>query len=57
MRVIECNFCGEAIAGADDDDLVRNFQRHVEEVHSDAGFDEGQIRERVADGAYDASDS
>ena len=57
MRVIECNFCGEAIAGADDDDLVRNLQRHLEAIHTDAGFSEDQIRARVADGAYDASDS
>jgi hypothetical protein len=55
--VIECNFCGEAIAGADDDDLVRNLQRHLEAIHTDAGFSEDQIRARVADGAYDASDS
>jgi hypothetical protein len=55
--VIECNFCGETISGANDDDLARNFQRHVDENHSDTGFGEDQIRERVAGGAYDASDS
>ena len=57
MRVIECNFCGETISGANDDDLARNFQRHVEENHSETGFGEDQIRERVTGGAYDASDS
>jgi hypothetical protein len=57
VRVIECNFCGETISGANDDDLARNFQRHVDENHSDTGFGEDQIRERVAVGAYDASDS
>jgi predicted small metal-binding protein len=57
MRVIECNFCGETISGANDDDLARNFQRHVEENHSDVEFSEDQVRERVAGGAYDASDS
>jgi predicted small metal-binding protein len=55
--VIECNFCGETIAGANDEDLIRNLQRHVEASHSDSGFSEEQIRERVAGGAYDASDS
>jgi predicted small metal-binding protein len=57
VRVIECNFCGETIAGANDDDLIRNLERHVEASHSDVGFSEEQIRERVAAGAYDASDS
>ena len=57
MRVIECNFCGETISGANDDDLIRNLQRHVEANHSDAGFGEEQIRDRVAAAAYDASDS
>ena len=46
MRVIECNFCGETITGANDDDLVGNFKRHVDENHSDVGFDEGQRRVR-----------
>lgn len=57
MRVIECNFCGETIAGANDEDLIRNLQRHVEASHGDSGFTEEQIRERVTGGAYDASDS
>jgi predicted small metal-binding protein len=55
--VIECNFCGETIAGANDEDLIRNLQRHVEASHGDSGFTEEQIRERVTGGAYDASDS
>jgi predicted small metal-binding protein len=57
VRVIECNFCGETIAGANDEDLIRNLQRHVEASHGDSGLTEEQIRERVTGGAYDASDS
>jgi predicted small metal-binding protein len=57
MRVIECNFCGEVVSAANDDDLVGALARHVESQHTEADMDEGQLRDMVANGAYDATDS
>ena len=57
MRVIECNFCGEALSAANDDDLVRVFRRHMDDQHSDTGVDEEQARGAVERSAYEASDS
>ena len=57
MRVIECNFCGELLSAANDDGLAGVVRRHMEAQHSEADFDEGQVREMVASGAYDATDS
>jgi predicted small metal-binding protein len=57
MRVIECNFCGEIVSAANDEDLVAALGRHVESQHTEADMDEGQLRDMVANGAYDATDS
>jgi predicted small metal-binding protein len=57
MRVIECNVCGETIAAAHDDDLLRRLLEHMEARHESANFDEAQARETIAREAYDASDS
>jgi predicted small metal-binding protein len=57
MRVIECNVCGETIAAAHDDDLLRRLREHTEDRHESASFDETQARETIAREAYDASDS
>ena len=57
MRVIECNFCGEVLSAANDEDLAGVVARHMEAQHSEAGVDEGQVRDMVAGGAYDATDS
>ena len=57
MRVIECNFCGEVLSAANDEDLTGVVGGHMDEQHSDADVDEGQIREMVSGGAYDATDS
>jgi predicted small metal-binding protein len=57
MRVIECNLCGETVAGATDDELVRRLRIHMEAEHAATTFDEGQAREMIAREAYDASDS
>ncbi|MFL5821504.1 MAG: hypothetical protein ACJ76S_12560 [Solirubrobacteraceae bacterium] len=57
MRVIECNFCGEVLSGANDDDLAQAVRRHMDEQHSDAGVDEEQAREMVESDAYNATDS
>jgi hypothetical protein len=57
VRVIECEFCGEVLSGADDDDLVSTVERHMADQHSDAAIESGQARGMVDRGAYDATDS
>ncbi len=57
MQVIECNFCGETISGANDDDLVGNLSRHMSEQHADAGVTDEQVRGMVERGSYPATDS
>lgn len=57
MRVIECNFCGEPLSAANDADLVGALRSHIESQHTEADMDEGQLRDMVANGAYDATDS
>ena len=53
MRVIECNFCGETLSAANDDELVKTARRHMDERHPDEQPDDAQVRAQ----AYDASDS
>jgi predicted small metal-binding protein len=57
MRVVECNICGEPLAAATDDELVRRMRAHMEAEHPSSGFDEAATRETVAREAYDATDS
>lgn len=57
MRVIECNFCGELIQAANDDDLQGAARRHMDEQHSDAQVDDDRVRAMVERDAYDATDS
>jgi len=57
MRVIECNLCGETVAAATDDELLRRLRIHAESKHASTTFDEAQARELIAREAYDASDS
>jgi hypothetical protein len=57
LQVIECNFCGETISGANDDDLVGNLSRHMSEQHADAGVTDEQVRGMVERGSYHATDS
>lgn len=57
MRVIECNVCGEPLAAATDDELLRRLLDHTESEHSDAPLDEDQARETIASEAYNAADS
>jgi predicted small metal-binding protein len=53
VRVIECEFCGETLAAANDDELVKTARRHMEARHPDEAHDDAQVREQ----AYEASDS
>ena len=57
MHVIECNFCGETISGANDEDLARNLSRHLSEQHADAGVSDDQVRGMVERDSYPATDS
>jgi len=57
-RVIECNICGEPLAAATDDELLRQVQTHYQSEHGDApALDEQQAREMIAREAYDAADA
>ena len=57
-RVIECNHCGEPLAAATDDELLRQMQAHHESEHgNESRFDEEQARETIAREAYDAGDA
>jgi predicted small metal-binding protein len=57
-RVIECNVCGEPLAAATDDELLRQMQAHHEAEHGDeSSLDELQARETIAREAYDAADA
>jgi predicted small metal-binding protein len=57
MRVVECNVCGEPLAAANDDELLRRLREHVESEHPSSEYGEAQAREAIASEAYDASDS
>ena len=57
MRVLECNVCGEALAAANDEELLRRMRSHAEADHSDSGWDEDSARKTIETEAYDASDS
>jgi predicted small metal-binding protein len=56
-RVIECNICGEPLAAATDDELVRQVHGHYQSEHPEASMDEQQARETIAREAYDAGDA
>jgi predicted small metal-binding protein len=57
MRVFECNVCGEPLAAANDEELMRRVRSHFEAEHSEVEFDEAAERETVASQAYTASDN
>jgi predicted small metal-binding protein len=57
-RVIECNTCGEPLAAATDEELLRQVQLHHESEHgAESPFDEQEARETIAREAYDAADA
>ena len=57
MRVFECNVCGETLAAATDEELLKRLRAHIQSEHSSTSFDEAQAREMIAAEAYTASDS
>lgn len=57
MRVMECNFCGETLAAANDDELHGVLTKHMQSEHPDEEFDEDSSAELVEQQAYTATDS
>jgi predicted small metal-binding protein len=57
MRVLECNVCGETLAAANDEELLKRLRDHMESEHPSTSFDEARAREMIANEAYDATDS
>ena len=57
LRVVECNVCGETLAAANDEELLRRMQAHAEADHPEAEWDEETARKTIETEAYDASDS
>jgi predicted small metal-binding protein len=56
MRVIDCQ-CGTTLKAANDEDLASAVRDHVNESHPDPDLSDDQIREMVAEDAYDADDA
>ena len=57
MRVIDCE-CGETLHAASDGELVDVYREHVAEAHDeDAQMDDDELRETIAEHAYEATDS
>jgi hypothetical protein len=56
MRVIDCD-CGKTLQAANDDDLATQVREHAGESHPDLQLTDDQVRDLVADRAYEASDS
>jgi Protein of unknown function (DUF1059) len=56
MRVIDCD-CGQTLQAGNDEDLVKEARAHVDREHPDMRLTDEQVRELVANRAYEASDS
>ena len=52
MRALECP-CGHHLEAADDEELFRVAREHVDRDHPEMQRTDEQIRERVANDAYD----
>jgi predicted small metal-binding protein len=56
-RTIECNYCGEPLSAANNDELVAQIQEHYAQEHKEDAIEESQARELIAREAYDAGDA
>ncbi len=56
MRVIDCD-CGKTLQAANDDDLADAVRGHIAEDHPDMELSDDQVKELVAERAYDALDA
>ena len=57
MRVLECNYCGETLSAANDDELRACLVRHMKSDHEGVEFGDDEAAELVETQAYAASDS
>jgi predicted small metal-binding protein len=53
MRAIDCP-CGHKLEAADDDQLFRVAREHIDREHPELERTDEQIRQRVANDAYNA---
>ena len=56
MRAIDCP-CGHRLDGADDDELFRLAREHVDRDHPELERTDEQLRQRVANDAYDVKEA
>ena len=56
MRVIECDECGEPLQAANDAELVRAVNAHLQSEH-DIDADDEELAELIESDAYEAMDS
>jgi hypothetical protein len=52
MRAIDCP-CGHRLEGEDDEELFQRAREHVDRDHPEMERTDEQLRERIADDAYD----
>jgi hypothetical protein len=57
MRVLECNYCGETLSAANDEELGACVVQHMMSEHPDVEFDDAGAAEIVDAQAYAATDS
>jgi len=57
MRVFECNFCGETLSAANDEELRACIARHMKSEHESEEFNDEAVADVVERQAYTASDS
>jgi hypothetical protein len=57
MRVLECNYCGETLSAANDNELGPVLVQHMMSQHPDVEFDDAGAAEIVDVQAYAATDS
>jgi predicted small metal-binding protein len=56
MRVLDCD-CGTTLQAANDEELVEQVKQHIEQEHPDMDASDDDVRARVSEQAYDATDS
>jgi hypothetical protein len=52
VRALDCE-CGQHLEAANDNDLFQQAREHVHSDHPEMELDDTQVREIVAQGAYD----
>jgi hypothetical protein len=57
VRVIECDYCGDLVSAANDEELAGRLRGHLRQEHPEQELEDGRARKLVSERAYDASDS